>query len=243
MPGVSGLGGSTMSIFTGTRWVILVKLPDGLGVGSSAKRAVVALPMRATLADEACRRDRRRPRRCTFWPSFSRPTWVSLMLASTQTSFGIVQQQDALAGLRRTRPAARRCGRSPPAPGCGSCGPRCRRSAGHLRREVGHLVVECGDLRVDHAQPVKLDPRLVEAAFGLLVLGLELQDLAFELRHRGLRRWSWRSSATRRSNSDQLRSSSSRARSRSDLQRGQRLFAHRDRWTCACASAHRPGSG
>ena len=49
MPGVSGLGISTMSIFTGTRWVILVKLPDGLGVGSSAKRAVVALPMRATL--------------------------------------------------------------------------------------------------------------------------------------------------------------------------------------------------
>ena len=49
MPGVSGLGGLTMSIFTGTRWVILVKLPDGLGVGSSAKRAVVALPMRVTL--------------------------------------------------------------------------------------------------------------------------------------------------------------------------------------------------
>ena len=44
MPGVSGLGISTMSIFTGTRWVILVKLPDGLGVGRSAKRAVVALP-------------------------------------------------------------------------------------------------------------------------------------------------------------------------------------------------------
>ena len=37
-----------MSILTGTRWVILVKLPDGLGVGSSAKRAVVALPMRDT---------------------------------------------------------------------------------------------------------------------------------------------------------------------------------------------------
>src|SRR6266545_2445840 len=49
MPGVSGLGISTMSIFTGMRWVILVKLPDGLGVGSRAKRAVVALPMRATL--------------------------------------------------------------------------------------------------------------------------------------------------------------------------------------------------
>ncbi|MNC99375.1 hypothetical protein D3C83_176480 [compost metagenome] len=49
MPGDKGLGISTMSIFTGTRWVILVKLPDGLGVGSSAKRAVVALPMRATL--------------------------------------------------------------------------------------------------------------------------------------------------------------------------------------------------
>ena len=44
MPGLSGLGISTKSIFTGTRWVILVKLPDGLGVGSSAKRAVVALP-------------------------------------------------------------------------------------------------------------------------------------------------------------------------------------------------------
>ena len=49
MPGLSGRGGLTTSIFTGTRWVILVKLPDGLGVGSSAKRAVVALPMRVTL--------------------------------------------------------------------------------------------------------------------------------------------------------------------------------------------------
>ena len=49
MPGVSGLGISTMLILTGMRWVILVKLPDGLGVGIKAKRAVVALPMRATL--------------------------------------------------------------------------------------------------------------------------------------------------------------------------------------------------
>ena len=48
MPGTTGRGMSVMSIFTGTRCVILVKLPDGLGVGSSANRAVVALPMRAT---------------------------------------------------------------------------------------------------------------------------------------------------------------------------------------------------
>ena len=52
--------------------------------------------------------------------------------------------------------------------------------------EVRRLVIEGGDLRVDHAGPVVLDPRLVEAALGLLVFGLELQDLAFELRHRGL---------------------------------------------------------
>ena len=41
-----------MSIFTGTRWVILVKLPDGLGVGSSAKRAVGGAADARDLADE-----------------------------------------------------------------------------------------------------------------------------------------------------------------------------------------------
>ena len=103
------------------------------------------------------------------------------MLASTQTSCGIVQQQDALAGLDVFAGQHE-----------GAVDHRRHRAADgavldvdlllmELRREIGHLIVEGGDLRVDHAQLVMLDPRLVEAAFGLLVLGPELLDLAFEL--------------------------------------------------------------
>ena len=45
MPGDRGFGMSTSFTRTGTRCVILVKLPEGFGVGSNAKRAVVALPI------------------------------------------------------------------------------------------------------------------------------------------------------------------------------------------------------
>ena len=186
MPGVSGLGISTMSILTGMRWVILVKLPDGLGVGSSAKRAVVALPMRAT-----------RPTKRVVGIGIDRdmhllaelqPADLGLLDVGLDPDLvGIVQQQDALAGLHvlaRQHEGAVDHGR--------------HRAADravldvdvllvHLRREIGDLMVERGDLRVDHAQLVVLDPGLLEAALGLLVLGARLQDLAFELVHGGLR--------------------------------------------------------
>jgi hypothetical protein len=49
MPGDSCTGGSSMVTRTGMRWVILVKLPLGFGVGSSAKFAVVLWPIRSTV--------------------------------------------------------------------------------------------------------------------------------------------------------------------------------------------------
>ena len=100
---------------------------------------------------------------------------------------------------------------------------------GELGREVGHLVVECGDLRVDHAQPVKFDPRLVEAAFGLLVFGLELQDLAFELRHRGLGLLELALAGHASLEQRPVAFEFQPRQVEIGLERGQRLFARRDR--------------
>ena len=80
------------------------------------------------------------------------------MLASTQTSFG-------LCSSRMRWPACDVFARQHE----GAVDHRRHRAAdravldvdillGELGREVGHLVVECRDLRVDHAQPVMLDP-------------------------------------------------------------------------------------
>ncbi len=45
IPGARRSPADSMSIRTGSRWVILVKFPLGFGLGSSAKLPVVALPM------------------------------------------------------------------------------------------------------------------------------------------------------------------------------------------------------
>ena len=58
----------------------------------------------------------------------------------------------------------------------------------HLRRKIGDLMGQRLDLRIDHMQPFLAGARLVETAFGLLVLGHHLQELDFELGHDGLRR-------------------------------------------------------
>ena len=94
--------------------------------------------------------------------------------------------------------------------------------------EVRGLMIEGRDLRIDHAQPVVLDPRLVEAALGLLVLGLELQDLAFELGHRGLRHLELALADHAALEQRPVALELELRQVEIGLERGQRLFANRD---------------